>query len=113
MHLQHASAEVKSTFDKLKEILDGLGPHGVVAVKTMILLRGTANFGGIVVRRASLDLSFVTSRMQRHARIHKSEQVGPRKFAHHTRLASPAEVDAQIVSWLREAYQLGVRAEPN
>ena len=95
MHLSRASAEIRSTFDKLLTVLERFGPHGVVPVKTMILLRGTANFAGIVVRRDSLNVNFLSRRAYRHARIHKAGRLGT-KYEHHIRLTSPADVDAPI-----------------
>ena len=44
----HGSGDVQVTFEKLQNVLAKLGPHAVVAVKTMILLRAHANL--VVVR---------------------------------------------------------------
>jgi hypothetical protein len=71
----------------------------------MILLRATANFGGLVVRRDCVHLEFVLPRALDHARIHKRDSLGPRRYTHHVRLRSPADVDAEIIDWLRESYQ--------
>ena len=106
-HLVKASAVVKDTLHELRAVLDGLGPHGIVPVKTMILLRAAANFGSIVIRSNWLELGFISDRVIHHVRIHKSERLGPSKHAYRVRLHSPADVDAQIASWLDEAYRLG------
>ena len=50
-HLERASPLVRETFQALSEVLDEIGPHGVVPVKTMILLRGVSNFGAVTIRR--------------------------------------------------------------
>ena len=65
MHLERASPDVKDTFEKLQEVLAKLGAHGIVPVKTMILLRAQANFAGVVVRPNWLDLEFVIARSRR------------------------------------------------
>jgi hypothetical protein len=104
-HLARASTEVKDTFDALENALAAIGPHAVVPVKTMILLRATANFAGVVVRRDCLHLEFALGRPVDHSRIDKRQQFGPRKHTHHVRLTSPADVDEQIVGWLRESYR--------
>ena len=80
---------------------------GIVPVKTMILLRAAANFGSIVIRSHWLELGFISDRVINHVRVHRSERVGPRKYAYRVRLQSPGDVDAQIASWLDEAYRLG------
>jgi uncharacterized protein DUF5655 len=105
-HLARASVDVRNTVAALQNALAIIGPHAVVPVKTMILLRATANFGGIVVRRECLHLEFMLPRALRDARIYKRQQLGPRRYSHHIRMASPADVDEKIVNWLRESYQL-------
>jgi hypothetical protein len=104
-HLERASPDVKQTFIALQDALAEIGPHGLVPVKTMILLRATANFGNIVVRRQCLHLEFVLGRSLDHGRIDKRQPLGPRRWTHHMSLTSPADVDAQVVRWLRESYQ--------
>jgi len=39
-------------------------------------------------------------------RIHKSEQASARRFHHEVKLTSPAEVDGELVRWLKEGYTL-------
>jgi hypothetical protein len=104
-HLARGSADVKSTVSVLQDALAAIGPHATVPVKTMILLRATANFAGLVVRRDCVHLEFVLPRALDHARIYKRDSLGPRRYTHHVRLASPAEVDGQLIEWLRESYQ--------
>ena len=104
-HLERASPEVKETFAALQDALASIGPHAVVPVKTMILLRATANFAGIVVRKECLHLEFVLGRALEHSRIYKRQQYGPRKYTHYVRLTSPADVDERLVGWVRESYQ--------
>jgi hypothetical protein len=47
---------MRDTLAALQEALAEVGPHTFVPVKTMILLRSTANLGGIVLRRDTLNL---------------------------------------------------------
>jgi hypothetical protein len=105
-HLDGASADVKNTVAALQDALTTIGPHAVVPVKTMILLRATANFGGLVIRRDRIHLEFMLMRPVDHARIYKREQFGSSRYSHHTRLASPSDIDAELVGWLRESYSL-------
>ena len=106
-HLERASPAVRETFDALCEVLRTIGPHGVVPVKTMILLRAVSNFGGVTIKRDALDLEFSSSRALSHARIRKSQQFGPTRFSHHIRLTGPGDVDASVARWLKAAYALG------
>jgi hypothetical protein len=104
-HLARGSAEVRDTVAALQDALAAIGPHATVPVKTMILLRATVNFSGIVVRRDCVHLEFVLPRALDHGRIRKRDPLGPRRYTHRVRLASPADVDGQLVGWLRESYQ--------
>jgi hypothetical protein len=106
-HLERASPTVRETFEALRELLGRIGPHGVVPVKTMILLRGASNFGGVTIKRDALDLEFASSRALSHPRIRKSQQLGPSRFSHHVRLTSPGDIDASVGRWLKAAYELG------
>ena len=88
-------------------MLGKIGPHGVVPVKTMILLRAVSNFGGVTIKRDALDLEFAASRALSDARIRRSQQYGPTRFSHHVRLTGPADVDASVARWLKAAYEMG------
>ena len=91
--ISSASPEVKTTFDALRDALATIGPHAVVPVKTMILLRMAANFANVVVRRDCLHLEFVLRRQTSHERIRKGQPMGPGRCTHHIRLSSSADVD--------------------
>jgi hypothetical protein len=104
-HLARASTDVKNTVAALQDALAAIGPHATVPVKTMVLFRATANFAGLVVRRDRVHLEFVLPRALESARIHKRDSLGPRRYTHHVRLVSPADIDRELVSWLRESYQ--------
>jgi hypothetical protein len=103
-HLDRASTDVKKAFHALADALATIGPHAVVPVKTMILLRATANFAGVVVRRDCLHVEFTLDRPLDHARTYKRQPFGPRRYTHHVRLTRPADVDQQVIRWLRESY---------
>jgi hypothetical protein len=45
------------------------------------------------------------SRPLHDTRIHKRQQIGPRRYSHHIRMTSPADVDEKIINWLRESYR--------
>jgi hypothetical protein len=110
-HLHRASPHVKEIATSVLDVLARLGPHGVVPVKTMILLRATSNFAGLTVRRDALDVNFILRRSLSHQRIHKTERMGPSKYAYGVRLSSAADVDAQLKAWLREAYDLAAKTK--
>jgi hypothetical protein len=82
------------------------GPLRVDAVKTSINLIAKHHLGGARVLKNGLQIGFVLGRKLADRRILRSEWVGGSKYAHSVRLTSPGEVDAQLLGWLREAYEL-------
>src|ERR671923_2369546 len=83
-HLDRASPAVKELATVVLDTIGEIGPHAVVPVKTMIVVRAASNFAGLVLRRNSVDVGFFLPRMLSNARIHKIEKLGPSKYAHHT-----------------------------
>jgi hypothetical protein len=108
-HVDRGSPQVKELVGVVLGAFARLGPHAVVPLKTMIVVRTASNFASLVVRRETLEVGFILPRNLTHQRIHKTERLAPEKYAHHTRLSSPADIDKQLAAWLREAYEGAVR----
>jgi hypothetical protein len=56
--------------------------------------------------RDGLDLQIVTDHVIRAARVNNVDRVSARRFHVHIRSASLSDIDAQLLGWLREAYDL-------
>lgn len=97
---------VRQTVEAIHACLTRIGPHVLVPVKTMILLRSSANFGALVVRRDAVHIEFMLARPIDHPRIRKRQPYGPHRHSHHVRLTRPEEVDAELAGWLRESYRV-------
>jgi hypothetical protein len=63
-------------------------------------------FAGIATRRSAMVLTIKSDRKISSPRIHKSEQASAHRFDHEVKLTSPAEVDSELVRWLKDAYEL-------
>ena len=63
-------------------------------------------FAGVATRKSALVLTIKSDRKLLSPRIHKSEQTSANRFHHEVKLTSPAEVDAELVQWLWDAYAL-------
>jgi hypothetical protein len=74
--------------------------------KTSIHLVNKIAFAGVATRRNALVLTLKSDRDLNSARIHKSEQTSARRFHHEVKLSTPAEVDAELIGWLKEGYAL-------
>ena len=74
---------------------------------TRALVRETAaRFAGVATRQHALILTIKSDRNLSSPRIHKSEQTSAQRFHHQVKLNSPAEVDSELLKWLKDAYAL-------
>jgi len=105
-HFDGKSPAVRETYDRLLKSLNKFGPITEDPKKTSIHLVNVTALAGVATRKDWLVLTIKSDRKLAHARIHKSEQTSARRFHHEVKLASPKDVDAQLVAWLEAAYHL-------
>ena len=83
-----------------------LGPVRAEEKQTSIhLMAGTA-FAGVHPRKAGVLLNIRSAAPITNPRIRKTERVSAHRFHNELLIASPAEVDADVVGWLKDAYLL-------
>jgi hypothetical protein len=105
-HFEGKDPAVQKIYDRLLKAAERFGPVKEEAKKTSIhLVRRTA-FAGVATRRTAVVLTIKSDRKLSSPRIHKSEQTSAQRFHHEVKLATPAEVDAELVQWLKAAYAL-------
>jgi hypothetical protein len=63
----------------------------------------------VTPRRRFLDGHFVFARTVPHPRFRRIDSISRRNHVHHFRLMTPAEIDAEFCSWVREAYTVGAQ----
>lgn len=108
VHLEKTAPEVRAAFAAVRRLLDRIGPHEVIPLKTMVTLSAASSFGGVRFLKKEMELGFILTRALDHPRVRSKLELSPRTVAHHVRLSTPAEVDAELGAWLREAYQVGL-----
>ena len=99
-------ATVRAIYGRLLEVLQTFGPFRQEPKKTSIHLVHTSSFAGIHPRKSSLYLNLRMDRPLQGERVAKSEQVSKNRYHNEIKITSPADVDAELVSWLKEAYAL-------
>ncbi len=105
-HFDDKDAAVRQIYDR---VLKATGKFGSVTEdpkKTSIHLVNKTAFAGVATRKNSMILTIKSDRKIASSRIHKSEQTSARRFHHEVKLTAPAEVDAELVKWLKDAYAL-------
>ena len=104
--IARADPTLQRVYARLLKTVQGLGPVVEERGERSVLLRSRGGFLGVHPKREGLDLQIVTDHVIRAARITKVDPVSARRFHVHVRIASEKEVDAQLMGWLREAYDL-------
>jgi hypothetical protein len=95
-----------AAYAKVVSSLAKVGPVKVEPKKTSIHLVRETSFAGAHPKKAWLDLTIRTDKPIRSARVRAQEQVSKNRWRQDVRLTSSADVDAEVVGWLKRAYAL-------
>lgn len=100
-----------SVFREVSSRLGEIGPFEVRTTKSQIAFRRARGFayiwrpGQYLDRpRADVVLSIALGRHDTSPRFREVAHPSPRHWMHHLELAGADEIDAEVVGWLREAY---------
>lgn len=105
-HFSGRSAHVLEIYRKIIDASSLLGAVSEDPKKTSIHLNRRVAFAGVQTRKDVLILTLKSERDVKHPRVHKTEQTSANRWHFEVRLNDPAEVDAQILQWLRSSYEL-------
>jgi hypothetical protein len=106
-HFAGKDPEVRQVFEAVLTEVRRLGPVTVLPQSTRIALQVRMSFAAFVARRHWLDGHVVLARRLASPRFRRVEEYSPRNVLHAFRLYGPDDVDAEVRSWLAEAYQVG------
>jgi uncharacterized protein DUF5655 len=104
--LARADPALQRVYARLLERAQALGPMTEERGAQSVLLRSRGGFLGVHPKRECLDLQIVTDHVIRAARVTKVDPISARRFHVHVRITTETEVDAQLMGWLRDAYDL-------
>ena len=105
-HFENKDAAVRNIYDGLLKSAKKFGPVREEPKKTSIHLVNRTAFAGVATRKSAIVLTIKSDRKLSSPRIHKSERTSANRFHHEVKIASPAEVDAELVKWLKDAYEM-------
>lgn len=105
-HFEGKDVTVRQIYDRLLKAAGKFGPVLEDPKKTSIHLVNKTAFAGVATRKSAMILTIKSDRRIPSPRIHKSEQTSAKRFHHEVKLTGPAEVDAELVKWLKDAYAL-------
>ncbi len=105
-HLRDRDPVVSSIYVALIKTTKKLGAVSEEAKKTSIhLVRRTA-FAGVATRKSSIVLTLKSAHDIKSPRISKHEQASAGRWHLEVRLSSPSDIDAEVLGWLKAAYEL-------
>jgi hypothetical protein len=104
--IAQADPALQRVYASLLKAVQSLGPVVEERGERSVLLRSRGGFLGVHPKHDGLDLQIVTDHAIRAARVTKVDPVSARRFHVHVRLVAAKEVDAQLLDWPREAYDL-------
>ena len=105
-HFEGKDPIVRHIYDQLLKTVSKFGRVVEEPKKTSIHLVNVSAFAGIATRKNAIVLTVKSDRKLSSPRIHKSEQTSAKRFHHELKITSPRDVDAELVKWLKDAYEL-------
>jgi Domain of unknown function (DUF5655) len=105
-HFAGREPNVQATYDALLKAARKLGPVEEQPKKTSIHLNRATAFAGVATQKAALVLTLKSATDIRSSRIRKHEQASANRWHVEVKLTTPADVDAELVKWLRSAYEM-------
>lgn len=105
-HFAGKAPVVREIYDKLLRELRKFGPIVEEPKKTSIHIVNATALAGVATRKDSIVLTIKSDRALRSPRIFKTERVSAKRFHHEVKLTSPKDVDAELLRWLKAAYEL-------
>jgi len=105
-HFEGKEPVVRQIYDALLKHSRKFGTVIEEPKKTSIHLVHKSAFAGVATRRSALILTLKSDHDLDSPRIHKSEQASARRFHHEVKLTSLNEVDAELIRWLKEGYDV-------
>ena len=96
----------QATYTKVISAVSKLGPFEVEEKTTSLHLTHGRAFAGVHPRTTGIILNLVLDAPLKNARVRKSEQVSANRHHVEFKLEDPADIDAQLVTWIKRAYLL-------
>jgi len=105
-HFAKATQEVRAIYDRILTAAKKWGPVEEDPKKTSIHLNRWTAFAGVATRKDALILTVKSKTDIESKRITKHERASANRWHLEIRLTEPKELDAELLRWLRESYDM-------
>ena len=105
-HLKGKEKIVTDIYEKLIAALMKFGQLKIEPHKTSIHLGNRFGFAGVYTRKDYINLEVHLNYKLTGKRVAKVEQASANRFHHTIKLTSTKDIDKELLTWLKEAYEL-------
>lgn len=105
-HLKNKEKIVTEIYERLISELQKFGKIKIEPKKTSIHLANRFGFAGVYTRSNYINLEIHLDHKLTSKRVSKVEQASQNRFHHTIKITNPNEIDLELLSWLKEAYDL-------
>jgi Domain of unknown function (DUF5655) len=103
-------SEQRQLYEALLGVVSRFGPLTVNVNKSRISFQGRVRFATVAgVTRSGLVCTFWLKHEVASPRITRVDLYPPSNYVHQFRLTDVSELDEEVTSWLRDAYQVGLQ----
>ena len=106
-HLAGKTPHGVTLFREFAKLVKRCGPVRVIPEKSRIAFQVRMSFAAVSLRRDRIVGHVVLARRLENPRFTKVETISPRNHVHSFCFTSRAQMDHEVLSWLREAYRVG------
>ncbi len=105
-HFAGDKARWQKPYDGLLNKLNSFGPDITVSPTTsyISLLRGNQKFAILQITKDRLDIGIKAKGMKTNARFERAGDWNS-MVTHRVRITDPQQIDAEVLGWLKQAYQ--------
>jgi hypothetical protein len=104
--LQGKGDRARELFEGFERLIAACGPYEVAPAKTRVAFMGRVRFAGVnAISDRGMTIAFALPEPMPHPRIRKVEHIARGWYGHWMRIADPAELDDELLGWLRESYR--------
>lgn len=105
MHLRGRDENIINAYNKLMSVVNSFGPLQISPTKHAIIVASRSTFLALKPKKNILDIEFLLSREVNEFPVHKTFRVSKKRVAHFVRVDKSDQIDKQLVSWLKEAFE--------
>ena len=105
-HLEGKPEYIVEIFHKLLDIISEFGEFELLPLKTVIQAQRSSTFLSIYLKKNKVHLEFQAAKEKIHPSITKSIKISKSRFFHFADFKNKKEIDNELISIIKEAYNL-------